>query len=58
MSMLHFCLGSEEVERLLCSTQACLTLCDPTDCSTLPPRLLCPWDLPGKNSGVGCHFLL
>ena len=22
------------------------------------PRLLCPWDSPGKNSGVGCHFLL
>ena len=21
-------------------------------------RLLCPWDSPGKNSGVGCHFLL
>ena len=20
--------------------------------------LLCPWDFPGKNSGVGCHFLL
>ena len=25
----------------------------------LPPtRLLCPWDSPGKNTGVGCHFLL
>ena len=23
-----------------------------------PPRLLCSWDSPGKNSGVGCHFLL
>ena len=21
-------------------------------------RLLCPWDSPGKNMGVGCHFLL
>ena len=21
-------------------------------------RLLCPWNLPGKNPGVGCHFLL
>ena len=20
--------------------------------------LLCPWDFPGKNTGVGCHFLL
>ena len=22
-----------------------------------PTRLLCPWDSPGKSSGVGCHFL-
>ena len=22
-----------------------------------PARLLCPWDSPGKNTGVGCHFL-
>ena len=21
-----------------------------------PARLLCPWDFPGKNTGVGCHF--
>ena len=21
-------------------------------------RLLCPWDFPGRNTGVGCHFLL
>ena len=26
------------------------------DCS--PARLLCPWDSLGKNTGVGCHFLL
>jgi len=19
---------------------------------------LCPWDFPGKNTGMGCHFLL
>ena len=23
-----------------------------------PPRLLCPWDSPGKNTRGGCHFLL
>ena len=23
-----------------------------------PSRILCPWDSPGKNTGVGCHFLL
>ena len=33
--------------------QACLTLCSPLDC-----RLLCPWDSPGKNTGVGYHALL
>jgi len=21
-------------------------------------RLLCPWDFPGKNTGMACHFLL
>ena len=38
------------------SLQSCLTLCDPIDGS--PPRLPCPWDSPGKNTRVGCHFLL
>ena len=32
-------------------TQSCPTLCDPINCS-------CPWDSPGKNTGVGCYFLL
>ena len=32
----------------------CLTLCDLMG----PARLLCPWDSPGKNTGVGCHCLL
>ena len=26
--------------------------------SLRPQGLLCPWDFPGKNTGVGCHFLL
>ena len=25
---------------------------------TVPARLLCPWDSPGKNTGVACHALL
>ena len=32
-----------------------------SDCATLwaePARRLCPWDSPGKNTGVECHFLL
>ena len=32
------------------SLQSCPTLCDPIDGSH-------PWDSPGKNTGVGCHFL-
>ena len=27
-------------------------------CVTPWTRLLCPWDSPGKNTGVGCHLLL
>ena len=37
------------------SLQSCPTLCDPIDGSHQAPR---PWDSPGKNTGVGCHFLL
>ena len=41
----------------VCSVaQLYLTLCDPH--GLYPNRLLCPWDFPGKNIGVGCHFLL
>ena len=35
---------------------SCLTLLQPHGLQ--PARLLCPWDFPGKNTGVGCHFLL
>ena len=36
--------------------QSCLTLCNPH--GRQPARLLCPWDCPGKSTGVGCHCLL
>ena len=36
--------------------QSCPTLCDPID--QQPNRLPHPWNSPGKNTGVGCHFLL
>ena len=36
------------------SLQSCPTLWDHIDSS--PPGS--PWDSPGKNTGVGCHFLL
>ena len=37
------------------SLQSCLTL---RPHSRQPTRLPRPWDSPGKNTGVGCHFLL
>ena len=36
--------------------KSCLTLLRPPGPKTA--RLLCPWDSPGKNTGVGCQFLL
>ena len=36
--------------------QSCPTLCDPMECS--PLKLLCPWDSPGNNTGVGSHSFL
>ena len=36
--------------------KSCPTLCNSMD--PWPARVLCPWDSPGKNTGVGCHFLL
>ena len=35
--------------------KSCPTLCYPW---TVVPKLLRPWDSSGKNTGVGCHFLL
>ena len=34
-------------------SQLYLTLCNHRLQSA---RLICPWDFPGKNSGVDCHF--
>ena len=59
------CVGSPRVTTLCSfsaaaaaakSLQSCPTLCDPIDSS--PTRLPRPWDSPGKNTGMGCHFLL
>ena len=44
------CLAAAAAAKLL---QSCLTLC-----RLQPARLLCPWDFPDKNTGVGCHALL
>ena len=36
----------------------CSVMFDSLRCYGLQPAsFLCPWDSPGKNTGVGCHFL-
>ena len=56
------------VQSLISELRSCITCCCcylvSELCPTLQPhglqsaRLLCPWGFPGKNTGVGCHFLL
>ena len=46
---------SEELAAAAKSRQSCPTL---QPYRRQPTRLPCPWDSPGKNTGVGCHFLL
>ena len=55
---LVFILGKLSIGCAVCakSLYLCLTLCNPMNCS--PTRLLCLWDSPGKNTGLGCHALL
>ena len=43
-------LSQHSVVSVCSQPQSRPTLCD--------PRLLCPWDSLGKNTGVGCHALL
>ena len=48
--------GEKHKRYCMCArAQSCLTLCSSMDCR--PTRLLCLWDFPGKNPGVGSHFL-
>ena len=44
------------VQSLVLVGYLCLTLCNPKD--YIAARPLCPWNFPGKNTGVHCHFLL
>ena len=44
--------------KLIClAAQSCLTLCEPINCSP-PGSSVLGIFFPGKNTGVGCHFLL
>ena len=43
----------------LCACSVTLVMSDSVQpFGLLPTRLLCSWDSPGKNTEVGCHFLL
>ena len=54
ISFLHYLHAHESI---CCSvSKSCPTLCNPVNCS--PPGFSVHGDFPGKNTGVGCHFLL
>ena len=49
----------EKVNWICCCVlvaKSCLILLWPDGLQ--PTRLLCPWNFPGKNTGVGCHAIL
>ena len=61
-SSLHFSDVVKQISLILrhptlCCIQSCLTLCDPL-VAHHHGQLICPWDSPGKNTGVDCHVLL
>ena len=45
-----------DVFAIVLVAKSCLTLL--RSHGLKPTRFLCPWNSPGKNTGVGCHFLL
>ena len=56
--LLGMYVGTATMEKSICCcliTQVCLIL---QTHGLQPTRLLCPWDCPDKNAGVGHHFLL
>ena len=46
------------VSILFTHSEAKLHWCVRLFCSPMVCGLLCPWDFPGENTGVGCRFLL
>ena len=56
-SFLLFATSIRKSRAVLCLVASVMS--NSLQCGGLPPAmLLCPWDSSGKNTGVGCHFLL
>ena len=51
---LTFCMIQAHVKSCVCACSVGRLSVTPW---TEAHRLLCPWNFPGKNTGVGCHFL-
>ena len=58
--LFHYRLVPDSDYNSLCySVCVCLVVSDSLQSHGLQPtRLLCPWNFPGKNTRVGCHFFL
>ena len=51
--------GDSLHEIMCCAVPSCSVMSDSLLPHGLwPTRILCPWESPGKNTGVGCHALL
>ena len=51
-----FCSYKQIVKCICCISGQLIGLVSQSNC--LPTRVLCPWNSPDQNTGVGCHFLL
>ena len=54
---------ADRTSRQKSSRDKCVCVCSVVSSSLRPhgrqpARLLCPWDFSGKNTGLGCHFLI
>ena len=56
MSFIILCILQNFYNGYVWSVSCGPILCNSMDCSQLGS--FCPWYFPGKNTGVGCHFLL
>ena len=59
LSLNFFCAGTEEPMLCVCAYSVSSVVSDSLQPHGLQPAsFLCLRDYPGKNTGVGCHFLL